>query len=145
NFADGSLSAPYEMITHPDTVLGLGDGGAHCGLVCDASYPTTMLTYWTRDRTRGPRLTLPEVVKKLAADTAELVGLKDRGRVAVGYKADLNVIDYDRLRMFRPEPVYDLPTGGRRIVQRSEGYVATLVSGVVTYREGQSTGAMPGR
>lgn len=144
NFAGCSLDAPYEMMQHRDTVLGLGDGGAHCGLVCDASYPTTMLTYWARDRVRGPRLALPDVVRKLSADTADMVGLHDRGRIGIGYKADINLIDFDRLRMFKPHPVYDLPTGGRRIVQRAEGYVATLVSGVVTYRNGEPTGALPG-
>lgn len=145
NFADGSLNAPYEMMRHPHSVLGLGDGGAHCGLICDASYPTTMLSYWARDRVRGPRLGLAEVVKMLAADTADMAGLHDRGRIAAGYKADLNIIDFDRLRMFAPQPAYDLPTGGRRIVQESQGYVATIVSGVVTYRNGEATGALPGQ
>jgi N-acyl-D-aspartate/D-glutamate deacylase len=145
NYADGSLNAPYEMMLQRDTVLGLGDGGAHCGLICDASYPTTMLAYWARDRVRGPRLALPEVVKKLAADTADMVGLHDRGRVAPGYKADLNLIDFEHLRMFKPQPVYDLPTGGRRIIQNSQGYVATIVSGVITYRHGEATGALPGQ
>jgi N-acyl-D-aspartate/D-glutamate deacylase len=145
NYADGSLSAPYEMMTHRDTILGLGDGGAHCGLICDASYPTTMLAYWTRDRVRGPRLELPEVVRMLSAANAEAIGLKDRGLLAKGYKADINVIDYDALRLHRPEAVYDLPSGGRRIVQRADGYVATIVSGQVTYRDGVATDALPGK
>ncbi len=145
DYAYGSLEPSLEMMRHKDTVLGLGDGGAHLGLICDASYPTTMLAYWSRDRRRGERLPLAWVVKALTADTAAAVGLMDRGRVAVGYKADLNVIDYDRLQHRAPEVVYDLPSGGRRIVQRAEGYVATVVSGVVTYRDGQATGALPGR
>lgn len=145
NYADGSLNAPYEMMVHPDTILGLGDGGAHVGLLCDASYPTTMLAHWTRDRTRGPRLELPAVVRALSAETADAVGLGDRGRLAPGYQADLNVIDYDRLHLHMPEVVRDLPTGGRRVVQRAAGYVATVVAGAVTYREGEPTGALPGR
>ena len=145
NYAEFSLDAAYEMMTHRDTVLGLGDGGAHLGLICDASYPTTMLAYWSRDRVRGPKLPLERVVKKLTSETAELAGLLDRGRIAVGYKADLNVIDYDNLQMGLPTPVYDLPAGGRRIIQNSNGYVATLVSGVVTQRDGSPTGAFPGK
>jgi N-acyl-D-amino-acid deacylase len=144
NYADGSLSAPYEMMVHRDTLLGLGDGGAHCGLICDASWPTTMISYWTRDRTRGPRLDLPTVVKMMTSANARAVGLNDRGRIAPGYKADLNVIDYDKLRLHRPEAVYDLPSGGRRLFQRADGYDATIVSGVVTYRRGKPTGALPG-
>jgi N-acyl-D-aspartate/D-glutamate deacylase len=145
NYADGSLSAPYEMMTHRDTILGLGDGGAHCGLICDASFPTTMLAYWTRDRVRGPRLAFPEVVRMLSGANAEAMGLKDRGLLANGYKADINVIDYDALKLHRPEAVYDLPSGGRRIVQRADGYAATIVSGQVTYRNGVPTDALPGK
>ncbi|MET0137546.1 MAG: amidohydrolase family protein [Sphingobium sp.] len=145
NFADGSLSAPYEMMKHRDTILGLGDGGAHCGLICDASFPTTMLAYWTRDRVRGPKLALPEVVRMLSAANASAMGLSDRGLLATGYKADINVIDYDALKLHRPEAVYDLPSGGRRIVQRADGYAATIVSGQVTYRKGEATGALPGK
>ncbi|MBV9510802.1 MAG: amidohydrolase family protein [Caulobacteraceae bacterium] len=145
NYGDYSLEPSLEMMRHKDTVLGLGDGGAHCGLICDASYPTTMLAYWTRDRSRGERLPLPLAVKMLSADTAEAVGLRDRGRIAAGYKADLNVIDYDKLSLGMPEAVYDLPTGGRRVVQRAEGYVATVLNGEVTYRNGAATGALPGR
>jgi N-acyl-D-amino-acid deacylase len=145
NYAEYSLEPSLEMMRHKDTVLGLGDGGAHCGIVCDASYPTTMLAYWSRDRRRGERLTLPQVIKMLSADTAAAVGLLDRGRIAPGYKADINVIDYDKLRLKTPEVVHDLPTGGRRIVQRSEGYVATVLNGRITYRDGVSTGALPGR
>jgi N-acyl-D-aspartate/D-glutamate deacylase len=145
NYGYGSLSASYDMMVHPDTVLGLGDGGAHLGLLCDASYPTTMLTHWTRDRTRGPKLEVPQVIKALTAETAQAVGLLDRGRVAAGYRADLNVLDYDGLRLHVPEVVWDLPAGGRRVVQRADGYVATVVAGAVTYRDGEPTGALPGR
>ncbi|MET0577342.1 MAG: amidohydrolase family protein [Ilumatobacteraceae bacterium] len=145
NYAAGSLDACYEMLQHPSTVLGLGDGGAHCGLVCDASYPTTMLAYWTRDRTRGPRLSVPDVVQSLTSSTASTVGLRDRGVVAPGYRADINVIDYDRLQARLPQVVRDLPAGGRRIVQKANGYVATVVAGTVTARDGESTGALPGR
>lgn len=145
NYAEGSLQAAYEMMVHDDTVLGLGDGGAHCGLICDASYPTTMLTHWTRDRDRGPRLTIPQAVRALTSRTAAAVGLNDRGRIAPGFRADLNVIDYDALRLRRPEVARDLPAGGRRVVQRADGYAATVVAGEVTYRDGEPTGALPGR
>jgi N-acyl-D-aspartate/D-glutamate deacylase len=145
NYAHGSLESAYEMMQHKDTVLGLGDGGAHCGLICDASYPTTMLAYWTRDRTRGPRIAIEEVVKALSADTAKAVGLHDRGIVAPGYKADVNIVDLARIELHIPEVVRDLPGGGRRVVQRARGYVATIQNGVVTYRDGEPTGAMPGR
>jgi N-acyl-D-aspartate/D-glutamate deacylase len=144
NYAASSLDACHEMLCHPDTILGLGDGGAHVGLLCDASYPTTMLSYWTRDRRRGPRLTVPEAVQALTSSTATAVGLLDRGRIAPGYKADLNLIDYDRVQERRPTVVHDLPAGGRRIVQRADGYVATVVSGQITQHEGERTGALPG-
>jgi N-acyl-D-amino-acid deacylase len=145
NYGYGSLSASYEMMTHPDTVLGLGDGGAHLGLLCDASYPTTMLAHWTRDRTRGPKLPVPAAVRAMTSQTAEAVGLRDRGRIAPGYKADLNIIDYHRLRLHLPTVARDLPAGGRRIVQRADGYVATFVNGIATHRDGSPTGALPGR
>jgi len=145
NYAGYSLEPSLEMMRHKDSILGLGDGGAHCGIVCDASYPTTMLAYWSRDRLRGDRLPVQQVVRMLSAQTAEAVGLLDRGRIAVGYRADLNVIDYDKVQLRAPEVVYDMPTGGRRIVQRARGYDATVVAGAVTYRNGQATGALPGR
>lgn len=144
-YADGSLDAAYEMLTHRDTVPGLSDGGAHVGMICDGSFPTSLLTHWTRDRTRGPRLRVEEVVKRQAADTAALVGLLDRGRIAEGMRADLNVIDYDRLTLMAPEIVHDLPAGGKRLMQRATGYVATIVAGAITYRDGEPTGALPGR
>jgi N-acyl-D-aspartate/D-glutamate deacylase len=133
------------MMNHPLTILGLGDGGAHVGMICDGSFPTSMLTHWTRDRTRGPRLSLPQVIKAQCHDTAMAVGLRDRGLLRAGYKADLNVIDYQRLLLRRPDIAHDLPAGGRRLVQKAEGYDATIVSGHITYRHGEATGALPGR
>jgi N-acyl-D-amino-acid deacylase len=145
NYLEGSLEDALTMMRHPHTVIGLGDGGAHCGLICDASHPTFLLTHWVRDRTRGERVPLAWAIRKLTSELAATVGLNDRGRVRPGYKADLNVIDFDRLRMFAPQVAYDLPAGGRRLTQRAEGYVATMVSGQVTYREGKPTGLLPGR
>ena len=143
NYAEHDLEVCREMLVHPLTFLGLGDGGAHCGYICDAGLPTFMLTHWTRDRPRG-RLPLEDVVKTLSADGARLVGLKDRGRVAPGLKADINVIDYDRLQLEVPRVAYDLPGGGRRLLQDARGYVATMVSGQLTQRDGVPTGALPG-
>jgi N-acyl-D-aspartate/D-glutamate deacylase len=145
NYAHGSLDSCLAMMQHPGSVLGLGDGGAHCGTICDGSAPTFMLTHWARDRRRGERLTLPWIVSALSRNTARAVGLLDRGLIASGFKADLNVIDIDRLRLHPPEVTYDLPTGGRRLVQRAEGYAATIVSGAIVYRDGKPTGALPGR
>ena len=145
NYAQGSLDACREMMLHEDTVLGLGDGGAHVGTICDASFPTTMLSYWTRDRTRGEKLPLPWVVRAHAQQTAAAVGLHDRGVVAPGYRADLNLIDYDAVQPRRPRIVHDLPAGGKRLMQDADGYVATLVAGEVVYRDGKPTGALPGR
>jgi N-acyl-D-aspartate/D-glutamate deacylase len=133
------------MVTHPHTLMGLGDGGAHVGYICDASAPTHMLTHWARDRARGGRLPVEFVVKRLAGDNARALGLHDRGRVAPGLKADLNVIDFDRLAIRRPEMRYDLPAGGKRLVQGAEGYVATIVSGEVVHQGGEATGALPGK
>jgi N-acyl-D-aspartate/D-glutamate deacylase len=144
NYADGNLDASLEMMKSRTTVLGLGDGGAHCGLICDASFPTWMLTHWGRDR-RGERLPIGEVVRALTSGTGGAVGLADRGRVAPGAKADLNLIDMTRLRLHRPHMTWDLPAGGGRLNQKAQGYVATLVSGEITYREGEATGALPGR
>ncbi|MFP4004867.1 MAG: amidohydrolase family protein, partial [Alphaproteobacteria bacterium] len=145
NYSDQSLDPSYEMLLHKDTVPGLGDGGAHVGMICDASFTTSLITHWTRDRTRGPRLPLEWVVKAHCADTAAAVGLHDRGRIAPGYKADLNVIDYEGLKLHAPEVRFDLPAGGKRLLQRAEGYVATVVSGQITYRDGEPTTALPGR
>jgi N-acyl-D-aspartate/D-glutamate deacylase len=145
NYAHGDLESVREMITHPNTLIGLGDGGAHVGVLADASSITYLLTHWTRDRTRGPKFSLPWAVKRLTRDNAEAIGLRDRGLVQTGYKADLNVIDYDRLRLRAPEVVYDLPAGGRRLIQKTEGYVATFLAGIPVHREGEPSGALPGR
>jgi N-acyl-D-amino-acid deacylase len=145
NYVYGSLDSSLEMMRHPGAVLGLGDGGAHCGTICDGSYPTFMLTHWVRDRRRGERLPLQLAVKLLSSDTAKTVGLLDRGLVAPGYKADVNVIDHDRLLLHAPEVAHDLPTGGRRLVQRAQGYKATIVSGAIVCHDGAPTGALPGR
>jgi len=143
NYSDGSLDAVRDMLTHPTTVWGLGDGGAHCGTTCDASTPTFMLTHWTRDRPDG-RLPVEFIVKKMTSDTATMFGLGDRGTVEVGKVADLNVIDYDALSLPRPEMVHDLPGDARRFVQGSTGYVATIKGGQVTFRDGVDQGVRPG-
>jgi N-acyl-D-aspartate/D-glutamate deacylase len=145
NYAEGNHDAIYDMISHPAAVSGLSDGGAHCGLICDASYPTYLLTHWTRDRHRGPRFSLEYMVRKQTLDTATLFGLGDRGVLAVGKKADVNVIDMATLQLEVPRMAYDLPAGGRRLIQGARGYDATVVSGVVTRRHGADTGARPGR
>jgi len=144
-YANGDLEAMREMIEFSDSTFGLGDGGAHCGAICDASMTTFLLTHWTRDRKRGPKIPLETAVKKMTLDTAELYGLNDRGRLQAGYKADLNLIDYDRLRLHLPYIVNDLPGGAKRLIQKADGYVATLVSGQVTFREGKDTGVRPGK
>ena len=144
NYAHGDLGTVREMMQHPDTLLGLGDGGAHVGVLCDASALTYGLTHWTRDRPDG-RFPLEWMVRRVTRDNARAVGLRDRGVLARGYRADLNLIDYDRLRLRVPEVVYDLPAGGRRLMQRAEGYVATLVAGEPVWRNGVPTGALPGR
>jgi len=126
-------------------INGLGDGGAHVRMICDASMPTYLLTHWARDRRRGPRLELEEAVRLQTSATADFLGFDDRGRVAPGYKADLNVIDFDRLRVEAPVMKWDLPAGGKRLLQKATGYRATIVSGAVTYRDGEATGALPGR
>ena len=145
NYADDNLEPALAMMRHPHTVLGLGDGGAHVGMISDGSFPTSMLTHWTRDRTRGAKLPLEWVIKAQSRDTAAAVGLHDRGLLKPGYKADLNVIDHARLTLHRPKVAYDLPAGGRRLVQYADGYEATVVSGAVTYRNGNATGALPGK
>ncbi|MFC3712147.1 amidohydrolase family protein [Sphingoaurantiacus capsulatus] len=145
NYSNDSLVPALAMMQHKDTVLGLSDGGAHVGTICDGSFPTSMLVHWTRDRTRGPKLPLEWVIKAQSADTAAAVGLHDRGLLRPGYKADLNIIDYDRLTLHAPEVRFDLPAGGKRLVQRADGYAATIVSGQVTYRHGTATSALPGR
>ncbi|HVX76648.1 MAG TPA: amidohydrolase family protein [Bradyrhizobium sp.] len=145
NYSYGNLDATYEMLRDPCSVPGLSDGGAHCGIICDASFPTYLLTHWTRDRKRGEKLSIPFVVAAQSRKTALSVGLNDRGLLAPGYKADINVIDYDRLHLHPPKVHYDLPVGGRRLLQKVDGYDATIVSGVVTQRGGEATGQRPGR
>jgi N-acyl-D-aspartate/D-glutamate deacylase len=144
SYVDGDHEAIREMMTHPRTVLGLSDGGAHCGLICDASMTTYLLTHWARDRQRGPRLPLEQVVHLQTGRTAATYGFTDRGTVEAGKRADLNLIDLDGLRLHSPEMVFDLPAGGRRLVQRVDGYRATLVAGEVTFEDGEPTGARPG-
>ena len=141
----GDLSEQVAAIEHEHSVFGLSDGGAHCGVLCDASAPTYMLAYMTRDRTRGPKMELEFVVHKMTQDTALLYGLTDRGVIAPGYRADLNLIDYDALRLEDPHMVYDLPAGGRRVIQKAQGYKMTMCKGEVTYQNGEHTGALPGR
>jgi N-acyl-D-aspartate/D-glutamate deacylase len=126
-------------------VQGIADGGAHLGMICDASAPTHMLTHWTRDRKDGPRVPVGWAVRELTSATAAVVGLNDRGLLKAGYKGDLNVIDYDHMRLHPPHVVHDLPAGGRRFMQKADGYVATVVNGQVTYRGGEATSALPGR
>lgn len=143
NYAWGSLDVVRELLTHPHTIPGLSDGGAHVGTICDASFPTTLLQLWARDRADG--IPVEEVVRRQCAETARAVGLTDRGVLGVGYKADVNVIDFDGLRLRRPMMSFDLPGGGRRLTQRADGYAHTFVGGVETYRNGEPTGALPGR
>jgi len=145
NYAEGSLEPSLEMMRDEHTVLGLGDGGAHLGTICDASFSTHMVTHWTRDRSRGERVPLETVVRWHTQDTARAVGLCDRGLLQPGYKADLILFDYDALQLREPTIVRDLPAGGGRLMQEAEGYRYTIVSGEVTYEDGQPTGALPGR
>jgi N-acyl-D-aspartate/D-glutamate deacylase len=144
-YAGGDFEAIRETILHPQTGLSLADGGAHCGAICDAGIPTFMLTHWARDRNRGERLPLEFVVRRQTWDTAEQYGLRDRGRLAAGFKGDVNVIDFDHLELSRPEVRYDLPAGGRRLFQGASGYKATIVGGEVVFEDGEPTGALPGR
>jgi N-acyl-D-aspartate/D-glutamate deacylase len=144
NYGSGSLDPIHALITDPNSVLGLGDGGAHYGMICDSSYPTFVLQHWTRER-KGARLSIEAAIKALTSDPAETVGLRDRGVLAVGRKADLNVIDYDAIALEKPHVLYDLPAGGRRITQGARGYEALVVAGQVVSRGGEPTGALPGR
>lgn len=145
NYTEGNLKAAREMLGSPHTVMALADGGAHYGLICDASFPTYFLQRWVRDAAPDEAIALPEAIAELTGKTAALVGLSDRGRIAVGMKADLNVIDLDALKLHVPTIEYDLPAGGKRMHQKADGIVATVVSGEVTYRGGVHTGALPGR
>jgi N-acyl-D-aspartate/D-glutamate deacylase len=143
NYARGNLDDVKEMLEHPWTIPGLSDGGAHVGTICDGSFPTTLLGHWARDRRDG--LGLPFVIQRQARDTARAVGLNDRGVLAPGYRADVNVIDLAAIRLHRPHMLFDLPAGGKRLVQRADGYRHTIVGGQETYTGGQPTGALPGR
>jgi len=145
SYVDHDHEAIRAMMTHPTTMLGLSDGGAHCGLICDASMPTYLLTHWVRDRSRGPRLALEDVVRMQTSRTASVYGFADRGTLEPGKRADVNVIDLDGLRLHAPEMVHDLPAAGRRLVQRVDGYRATVCAGEVTFEDGIPTGARPGR
>jgi N-acyl-D-aspartate/D-glutamate deacylase len=145
NYAEFNFDHIHEMLQSDRTVLSLSDGGAHCGVICDASFPTYLLTHWVRDRARGKRITLEQAVKRQCHDTARLYGLHDRGTLMAGQRADINVIDLERLAIDAPEIVYDLPAGGRRLIQRARGYRHTFVAGAETFRDGVSTGAKPGR
>jgi N-acyl-D-aspartate/D-glutamate deacylase len=145
NYSSGDLAAAYEMLRSPHTVASGSDGGAHVSVISDVGIPTFLLTHWMRDRTRGPKLPAELLVKKQTADTARLYGLTDRGRIEPGLRADLNLIDTDKLRLHEPRLVNDLPAGAVRVKQDADGYVATLVTGVVTTRNGQDTGERPGR
>jgi N-acyl-D-aspartate/D-glutamate deacylase len=144
NYIDGNLDGCHEMLTHPHTVPGLADGGAHVGTICDGSFPTTLLAYWGRDRDRD-RIDLPFLVQRHCRDTASTVGLLDRGVLAPGYRADVNVVDFENLRLHKPEIVHDLPAGGRRLLQRAEGWEHTVVAGRETYHRGEATDELPGR
>jgi len=144
-FKDYSFDSLLPLLTDTATILSLSDGGAHCGVICDAGMPTYLLTHWVRDRDRGERLALEMAVKRQTKDTADLYGMGDRGVLAPGMKADINLIDFDGLRLHAPEMVFDLPADGRRFVQHVDGYKYTIVSGEVTFENGEPTGAMPGR
>jgi N-acyl-D-aspartate/D-glutamate deacylase len=143
-YTQGDFGALGEMLGHSGVVLGLGDGGAHCGVLCDASLPSYMLTHWVRDRSRGERFPLEFVVSMQTRRTAELYGFLDRGVLAPGYKADVNVIDLENLTIDLPELVFDLPAGGKRLIQKASGYAATVCSGVVVTEEDAPTGELPG-
>lgn len=145
NFVTGDLEPVHEMMQDPATIVGLGDGGAHCGQICDASNTTFMLTHWTRDRTRGGKFPIEWAVRRLTSETADFFGFSDRGRLKPGLKADVNIIDYEKLQIRRPEVIFDLPAGGRRLVQRADGYVATIVSGQPIFENAEATGALPGK
>ncbi len=145
NYHAGNYDVAREMMLHPNTILGISDGGAHCGVICDASAPTYLLSHFVRDRDRGPRVPLEVAIKMQTRDTAELYGFFDRGLIAPGMRADLNLIDFDNLALPVPEMRYDLPASGQRLVQRANGYHATILKGTVTFEQGEATGALPGR
>ena len=145
NYAHHNFDHIYDMFEHDHTVLSLSDGGAHCGVITDASFPTYLLTHWVRDRKRGARFDLEKAVAAQTRDTAALYGMHDRGVIAAGYKADMNIIDFEALQLDAPEMVFDLPAGGKRLIQKVRGYLYTIVNGVITYKDGEPTGKMPGK
>ncbi len=144
SFHGNSLDYFHRVMQMPEAMFGLSDGGAHCGVIADAGMPSYVMSFWGRDRTQGDRLPLEFLVRKLSRDTAEVYGMTDRGLLAPGLKADINVIDFDALQLHRPEAVYDLPLGGKRLIQRVDGYRHTIKSGAVTFEDGTPTGALPG-
>ncbi|MDY7098039.1 MAG: D-aminoacylase [Pseudomonadota bacterium] len=144
NYAEGNLDFLHPLQHADDTVNSLSDGGAHCGTICDAASPTFMLEHWVKSRKRGDRITLENAIKRQCRDTAVLYGLEDRGLLAPGYLADINIIDMDELKLGRPWLAFDLPAGGKRLLQKADGYVATIKGGVVTFENGKWTGATPG-
>jgi len=145
NYQENNLDCCRDMILSKNTVMGLGDGGAHVGTICDASYTTYLLSHWGKDRTRGELIDVPTLIKAQTQDTARAVGLNDRGVIAPGMRADINLIDFDNLRVRAPRIVNDLPAGGARLEQLADGYIATMVAGEVTYENGEATDALPGR
>jgi N-acyl-D-aspartate/D-glutamate deacylase len=145
NYRQGNLDSTRDMLLHPLAVPGLGDAGAHCSLICDGSFPTSLVTHWGRDRKRGEKLPVELLFRLQTRDTAQLVGLRDRGVLAPGMKADVNLIDWSALAAGRPVMAEDLPAGGKRLLQRARGYRATLVSGEIVMENGEHTGALPGR
>jgi N-acyl-D-aspartate/D-glutamate deacylase len=145
NYVGGDHAPVREMLLDPDTVLGLSDGGAHCGAIIDASVPTYMLTHWGRDRARGPGLPLELLVKRQTSETAGFFGITDRGVLKPGMRADINIIHFDKLMLHMPEIVNDLPAGGRRFIQKVDGYEATIVAGIPVFERGVHTGALPGK
>lgn len=145
NYNAGHYDDARTMMLHPNTILGISDGGAHCGMICDASAPTYLLQHFVRDRSRGPRIGLEQAVRMQTRDTAELYGFRDRGLIAPGMRADINLIDFDGLALPSPEMVYDLPAAGQRLIQRASGYHTTLLRGAVTFEKGEATGNLPGQ
>ncbi len=145
NYQPGDLSLVEKMLKHPYTISGLGDAGAHCGAISDASFPTTLVQHWSRDRDRGEKLPLKTVIKMQTSETASLLGINDRGILEEGYKADINIIDYEKLTLHEPEIINDLPAGGRRLVQKASGYDYTIVSGAVAFIKGEATGVLNGK
>jgi len=133
------------LLTHPATLLGLGDAGAHCGYICDASYPTYLIKHWARDRTRGPKLPIEFLVHAQTQRNVRALGMFDRGALVLGMKADINIIDYEKLDLSNPKMVNDLPAGGRRLIQKASGYVSTMVNGQVVMEHGEPTGQLPGQ